>query len=162
MAVVQLGHQLKIPTLGAQLIQKGPQGGIGGCRIQTSVTDQQQQGLGRRIVFSQQRAEALAERYWAPSRDVTKIRPENIEVLVGGSLYFPQWETFEPMDMQSLIRLGMVRQMEETLLGMQFKVDRASLDHYLQTWRNLTTQDLAAGLGPNSGLTPAGSGGSKA
>lgn len=110
----------------------------------------------------QQRAEALAERYWAPSRDVMKIQPENVEVLVGGSLYFPQWETFEPMDMQSLIRLGMVRQMEETLLGMQFKVDRASLDHYLQTGRNLTMQDLAAGLGPNSDLTPAGSGGSKA
>lgn len=92
-----------------------------------------------------QRAEALAERYWDPLRDVTKVQPDNVEVLAGGSLYFPQWESFEPIDMQSLIRLGTVRQMEETLQGMKLEVDRASLDHYLRTGRNLTMQFYGVG-----------------
>jgi hypothetical protein len=44
------------------------------------------------------KARMLAERYWDPGNSHDSITKENLEILVGGSLYFPDWETFSALD----------------------------------------------------------------
>jgi hypothetical protein len=45
-----------------------------------------------------ERATKLAEQYWDPNNSTNTIPKENLEILIGGSLYFPDWETFPLLD----------------------------------------------------------------
>lgn len=48
------------------------------------------------------KAQILAERYWNRSNSPDNITKENLEILVGGSLYFPDWQNLPALDLHDV------------------------------------------------------------
>jgi hypothetical protein len=48
------------------------------------------------------KAQTLAERYWNRSNSPDNIAKENLEILVGGSLYFPDWQNLPTLELHDV------------------------------------------------------------
>lgn len=55
------------------------------------------------------RARQLAERYWDRSNSIETILEKNLEILVDGSLYFPDWQKFPSINFDEIARWDSVR-----------------------------------------------------
>lgn len=56
------------------------------------------------------KAQALAERYWDRDNSPDNIPKEKLEILIGGSLYFPDWQTLPVLDLDHVVRWESIRQ----------------------------------------------------
>ncbi|MEC4718395.1 DUF2441 domain-containing protein [Noviherbaspirillum sp. CPCC 100848] len=63
--------------------------------------------LFQRVCDSQRREDA--ERYWVGA-DLETTDPSHVEYLVGGSLYFPDWETIPDLDLGKIIDYQSLRE----------------------------------------------------
>lgn len=60
--------------------------------------------------ISSPRARKLAEQYWSPDSSPETVPKANIEILFGGSLYFPDWEQLPSLDLSRIAGWSGARQ----------------------------------------------------